>query len=397
MTPRQKMLSLKRGFLLAIAAIIAMAGLPPPARAELSSIPPVSALNKMENARAMGMGGAGVALGGDAGLVWLNPASAFGTNPSTISFTGQQGVFGETIGQAVSTFKQDWGVLILSAGYYNAGDTKLTASDFTSRTVNTQRDFVGGAGFAASPMAGSPLGAAIKYLDTQLAEEFRSGTITADIGGQFAISDSVKTGVAIRNIGGSYRYAGDNTPAPTSITLGLAVLMRASEGIGTLITGDDVAILAADTENRLNASLLSVQAGIEYRTLKILSIRVGTRQNPGAGISSYSAGLGLMFKAPVGGKETMFRIDYAYQFGEMAFVQPHILGLTIEFGGVSRVSGDGESAVPAESGIPDQIYEAAPSMPIFPENILTTPPPTEQLPATESVPGTPPNQPNPAP
>ena len=379
-TPRQDKKYPERGFLLAAAIIIAGAWCPHPAQAKVSAVPSVSALNKMENARARGLGGAGSALGRDTGLAWLNPASASGIPADSLSFTGQKGIFGDSTGQVIFAKPSALGTVIIGSGYYDGGDTQMTCEDLTSRTVKAQSDFLGGIGFATSPQANVAVGAMLKYLKTELAEEFTASSIVVDIGAQVNFTDNLKAGVAIRNIGKGYRYAEETTPVPTSVTLGMAAVFPMARSIGVCLTESDLAIFTADAEATANADFLSAQGGMEYRTFHILSLRAGFRQSPNEAMRTFTAGLGLSLTVPFGGRETRFRLDYAAEFGGETFTQPHVIGLTMEFTGKKADdSGEEGDAPPTTEPVPEP-----------PDPMVRHDPPPEPAPAEPAVPETPP-------
>jgi len=387
-----------RGILLMGMALTCAALVPPTAHAGKSSVPSVSALNKLENARSQGLGGAGVALGRDIGLVWLNPASAQGVTTDSISFTGQRGMFGESTGQAVGTGNIEAGTIIVGAGYYDAGEAELTAQDFTTRTVKAQRDFVGEVGFASSPQDNLAVGAAVKYLSTELAEEFKASALAVDVGGQMNFTDSIKAGLALRNIGKGYRYRREFTQMPTTISLGLAGVVRMAQAMGIGLTEGDLAVLTADMETKADAEILSYQAGLEYRTLRVLVLRAGARESPNEAMRSFSAGLGVMLKVPLGGRDTLARLDYAVHFGDKTITQPHILGLTVEFGARIPEKMIGESleapADPVSPEVPAVTEEPAPaesapeaaSPPAAPAPVSAPEPAPVEAPAPQPVP-----------
>jgi len=367
----------QRGFSLAAAILVAGVCAGMPVQADDSTaptvIPTVSALNMLENPRSKGLGGSGVALGRDIGLVQLNPAAANGSSPGSISFTGQRGIFGEQTGQVLASNQIPLGTIILGAGYYNAGETEMTLEDFTTKTVNTQRDFIGELGFATSPGWNVAVGATVKYMKSEMAEEFKADAIAVDIGAQVNLTRTLKAGMAVRNIGKGYRYLDESNAAPTSITMGLAAIIQMAESVGISITDADVAILTADAESMANAEFLSAQAGLEYRTFRVFSFRVGIRQSPYEAMRSISAGLGFMVTAPLGGRETRFRLDYAVEFGNQTFTQPHILGLTIEITEKIMESSSKEEAPPPAPVDMAPAYEAPPALPSIPDETPVPP------------------------
>ena len=54
-------------------------------------IGPVNVTNKVEATRAQAFGGAAAAIGNDATLVWVNPASPAQTRGSAVTISGQRG------------------------------------------------------------------------------------------------------------------------------------------------------------------------------------------------------------------------------------------------------------------------------------------------------------------
>ncbi len=252
-------------------------------------------------ARALGMGGAHIAVVDDAAAVYYNPAGlAFVDGRHIVSlYTNQFGAAG-------------YMGLGYAQRYVGVGAMKLDASgiDETDEFANitgvfgvTDLTLILGAAAKVMPQLG--VGGAIKYYSQALPSNSGHGA-TGDVGVLFATAGGkLRLGAVCRNALGSIKYSSGHTDA-----------FDRSFGAGIAVRPLDKLLLAADViwKDGMDARIggefqlgkFAVRAGGAYRDDKI----------------SFSAGAGFVMP--------LFSVDYAYQTHSI-LPDSHRLSLCVKF------------------------------------------------------------------
>jgi len=235
-------------------------------------------------ARALGMGGAGIAIADDASTIYYNPAGLglIQGRAVTSLYTNHHGAAG-----------------YLAAGYaqknMGAGILRLDASgidktDEFADVIGTfgATELTAMAGYGRAVIPGLSVGGSVKYYSQTLPANSGSG-VTGDIGVLYEVgSGNFRVGAVARNVVGTVKY-----------DEGASDAFERSYGIGAAFRPMEPLLIAADVviEDGVEA-----RAGAEY-SFGSITVRAGG--SFGAGSSSLSAGAG--FAASV------FTVDYAYQ------------------------------------------------------------------------------------
>ncbi|HOK70460.1 MAG TPA: PorV/PorQ family protein [Bacillota bacterium] len=252
-------------------------------------------------ARALGMGGAHIAVADDSAAVYYNPAG--------LAFMSERHVG--------SLYTQQYGAAGFMAAAYaqkhvGVGGLRLDASgiegtdEFANETgVFGVSDFtvIVCGGIEALPNLG--IGAALKYYSQALPDNPGKG-VTGDIGLLFiAPSKKLRVGAVVKNVGGELKYSS-----------GYADAFDRSVGAGVAFYPVDRLLLAADL---IYKDELETRIGGEFQLGRIL-LRAGgafgSKQN------SLTAGAGF--------SASMFTIDYAYQTHSI-LPDSHRLSLGMKF------------------------------------------------------------------
>ena len=252
-------------------------------------------------ARALGMGGAHIAVADDAAAVYYNPAGlAFieGRHITSL-YTNQFGAAG-------------YMGLGYAQRYVGAGAMKLDASgiDQTDEFANvtgvfgvTDLTLILGAAARAMPQLG--VGGAVKYYSQALPANSGRG-VTGDIGVLFATdSGRFRIGAVCRNALGSLKYDSGHTDA-----------FDRSFGAGVAVRPMDNLLLAADV---IYKDGMDARIGGEFRLGKF-ALRAGG----GYRDEKFSFSVGAGFVIP------LFSIDYAYQT-HSTLPDSHRLSLGVRF------------------------------------------------------------------
>lgn len=274
----------------------------------------VSALTEVEATRSRAFAGAGIALGHDPTLVWLNPASAAAEEEICITLAGNRGLFDEVTGQGTLSFPLTHGVLSAGLHYSDAGTGTFNASNGETLALDLQQDLLFLIGFSKLVVPGITAGFAGKILNSTLFGEYTSRALAGDLGLQVGFGPHLKVGVAVRNAGTQVTYLADAIPAPLSFHGGIA--------LGRYLPNGHAILIVSDVEYLYVEKDLAWKTGIEYRIARYVALRGGMRRSTREEIKNYSGGIGVS----AGG----YRLDYSVRTaGE--FSLPHSLSLTIAF------------------------------------------------------------------
>lgn len=252
-------------------------------------------------ARALGMGGAHIAVVDDAATIYYNPAGlAFMEGRHVVSlYTNQFGA-------------ANYMGLGYAQRYVGAGAMKLDASgiDETDEFANvtgvfgvTDLTLILGAAAKVMPQFG--VGGAVKYYSQALPSNSGRG-VTGDIGVLFATdSGKFRVGAVCRNVLGSLKYDSGHTDA-----------FDRSFGAGVAVRPMDNLLIAADV---IWKDGIDARVGGEFRLGKF-AVRAGGGYRDDK--LSFSAGAGFLLPS--------FSIDYAYQTHSI-LPDSHRLSLCVKF------------------------------------------------------------------
>lgn len=171
------------------------------------------------------------------------------------------------------------------------------------------------AAFARQAAPGLVAGAALKYVDAQIADTHGRGA-AADLGAVWTREEGpvpFSLGAAALHLGPGIKRDRDREPLPATLAVGVAARPVKQ------------ALLALDLRHRPNASGTEVSLGGEYAVLEAFRLRAGYALRPGedaGGASGLGAGFGLTLSKVV--------IDYAFSpYGELGNAQR--VALSIRF------------------------------------------------------------------
>jgi hypothetical protein len=261
------------------------------------------------SARAIGLGGAYVAVTSDPSAIYYNPANSVLTKDYSVllmhaeSFGGM--VKNNYLGIVLPTRKQSFGLGILNNDVpaiklTTLPDTTQPPSDsnqpILDRQINAaQWVFYFNYSHRLSSILHLGINTKLIYQTYGIASCFGMGI---DLGGSVALADGLELGLRIRNLTSSPLFWDNKTRESISprIALGLA---------RTFNFGRDHLLLSAELENNSDAGLDNLQFsenfGIEYSIKQVLAARLGLYHR------LITLGLGINYKR-------LF-IDYAYQTG----------------------------------------------------------------------------------
>lgn len=300
--------SRKRAWLVATLALVAAAALvmmlPVSAAAQAPADPVgIDALfNLGMGARALGMGGAFVAVADDGSAIYYNPAGlAFvEDNNVTALFSNAFGA-GSYIGLGYARPN-------IGASAVGLVSTAPETDEFgnTIGTLNYQEGAatVGGA-YAFGPFA---IGAAAKAYVQNAPDNLGYG-FTGDVGVMVSMPNllGLKAGAVGRNLLGSVTFESEHVDA-----------FERNFAVGVSVTPIENLLVAAD----FDITGLVAKVGAEYQLIPAVALRAGVNVDSEKAVG-FSAGAGFTFAG--------FTLDYAYQFHPSELPDSHWLSLGYSF------------------------------------------------------------------
>jgi len=280
--------------------------------------------------RSLALGGAGVALGRDSALVWVNPAAPARMEGSSMTFEGRKVFPLGYAGDGVWSGHALGGVMSVGFLYTDAGRTTLNASDGSSRGVNLSRENMVLVGYAGALSSWLSAGFALRGLDSELVDEYRGSTATFDAGLQAQFTPYIKGGLAVRNAGGSIVYFEDNIRMPLSLQGGAALAIKYSDLIDTPLLRRFLLIGVVDAVYRAYDGTTIYRGGIENWLLDILALRVGGQLSETRMLGNLAGGIGIKTEALTNGSLKL-KLDYSIRLFKSGFDLPQTVGLTVSF------------------------------------------------------------------
>ena len=247
-------------------------------------------------ARAIAIGDAYVAVGGDASSIYWNPAGTVDVeNIDVVLMHSEwfQGIRYDFAGGVSSDGVRAFGVAI----------TGLYMDDLERREGPTAEpdghfgvfDFALTGTYAQRLTPYLNVGGGLKYLSEKIDDEIASG-FAADLGAKYRIPavPGLSAGLAIQNLGPPMKFIEEEFNLPVTYRLGGAI-ETSIDGWNSdmLITGD--AVIPHDGDTKFHF-------GLEFEYARMLAIRFGYR----SGWDNQNVSVGF------GAKVRNFRLDYAY-------------------------------------------------------------------------------------
>ena len=284
---------MKRSVIALLATVLVVG--PAAARAEDGSAG-LAFLKLGAGARAIGVGGAYVAVGGDASSIYWNPAGTVDVdNIDVVLMHGEWflGVRYDFVGGVLSDGERAYGVAM----------TGLYMDDLERREGPTA-DPIGHFGVFDFALSGTyaqrltdylAVGGGLKYISEKIDDEVASG-YAVDMGATYRVPvvPGLTAGLAVQNLGPRMKFIEDEFDLPVTYRLGAAIETPVTNWKSDLmIVGDAVVPHHGDTK---------LHFGIELEYSKMLALRFGYR----SGWDNQNVSVGL------GAKVRNFRLDYAY-------------------------------------------------------------------------------------
>jgi len=202
------------------------------------------------------------------------------------------------------------GVVGLSIASFNSGNFDKFSEGSSSPENISANDYSIALGYARGIDDKSAIGVNLKFAQSTL-DKYSANAILLDLGGTYSLAESLNFPIllafAVQNIGTSFKFDSENSPAPMNIKVGI--------GYNKLLAKSHN--LTADIEGNFpNDSGTIARIGIEYSFiskvygLKLFSLRVGL-QPIGRANNLFTLGVGSELPLSQYVKDYQFNIDYA--------------------------------------------------------------------------------------
>ena len=258
------------------------------------------------SARAVGMGGAFLAISDDASALYYNPAGLVQIEKTELIFSRidyPAGITYDFFGLAYPSVKLG-GTLGLSFYMLNSGDMPLTTypypldeDPFSSLQTFSAKEYALALSYGASLTDRFSVGLTFKFID-QRYEEAQATGWAADVGTLYDTGfRGFKIAMAISNFGPDLKFIDEDYPLPMNFKFG---------GSMDMINNGSHKITFGLEGSHPSDNLEKFNGGIEYWYGDALALRVGNHFENDAG--GFTAGCGLKLKL----SQVNLSFDYAY-------------------------------------------------------------------------------------
>lgn len=231
-----------------------------------------ASLNIEPGARQNGMGGAGVAVMGDAtGATWWNPAMLGFAKRPAIQYTYSQLVpdLADDVSYNYATYLhpvENWGAFGLGIIFLDYGQSEGFDLGGQSTGMFGSNEFSPALYYGTELLPGFAVGASVKYIRIQLAPSSQEGvgsTFGIDLAGLYRIEPArLNLGVNVQNLGPSVTFINEDEASPLSRNV------KAGMGWEALSSGPFGITIAADfNQSLVDSDLYTYNGGAEFAYL----------------------------------------------------------------------------------------------------------------------------------
>ncbi len=243
-------------------------------------------------ARSLGMGGAGAAMGADAGSIWLNPGHLGWLTTPEMAFLHGQYVAEIAVDQLSFALPAPYGGAAIGVARASMG----TLDSYNAVGTNIGTFSPGDLSVTAAYGYGAKLwaaGLAVGWARSELTTDARASAWSGDVGGCVRPMPMLTIGAAVQRVGGSLTFDTEAADLPLTIRGGAAL---AVPGLPITVALD--AVQSGDDELSIRGGLegsREVKPGLDAR------VRAGYRTGtPAGGVSGLAAGAAVTWRPEAG-------------------------------------------------------------------------------------------------
>jgi len=288
----------------------------------------VQTLSQPISARPAGLAEAYSAEASGADSLGYNPAGLALASAPELLAQYHGGFMGDTFlnaGYAQQAGNFGIGASVLS---YNSGGVELKNKYGEKISATGERDIVYSAGLGVRlPWAGLSAGAALKFVDAQVVEQFSGKALAGDAGIRFDVPEtSLSLGASAQNLGNGIKIADEHSSLPSVLRAGMAyrfnieaeeTRMAGMEGVLEPAIRPEPAphrlLLLCDGIYRMGDRIASLALGAEFSYHGFFAVRTGARVPVyGTGTRNTVASVGI------GARIRRATLDYAVEMTSAA-------------------------------------------------------------------------------
>ncbi|MBD3271311.1 MAG: hypothetical protein GF384_02085 [Elusimicrobia bacterium] len=267
--------------------------------------------------RANALGDAFSAVTGDIAALNFNPASLAGLLGTQLSLQRKQGAFDENYSQVAVGSEFFGGVFGATANLYDSGSATLWDGYNPPKTVTAQKDLLVNFGYGRT-IGIFDIGANLRYLSTELAEEKKAVGETVELGVNLPLYQKFRLSAVGTIFANDLTYYEQSEKLPKIYRVGgsyESILTMGSYQVPFLCLVD---VKYSETEDRLSESI-----GLESRVIDSLALRLGYKFNQG--LQGFTVGFGFFVRE--------FSFDYSFGLISENELDPlQAFGLSMRFG-----------------------------------------------------------------
>ena len=265
--------------------------------------------------RNFALGGAFTSVSGDAYSLFSNPAGLADVSKKQLS---SYFVKGQNDDYRAALVYDQWLLTDMKSGLgfgvynLNGGKMDINFVDGTSESVVSQSDYLAALGWGGYAAKNFMLGYAVKYLSTELVEQYKASALAFDAGFITKLGKVFSWGAAMQNYGTKINYNGTKEPLPFLFRSGVSADLR--------LGGHQSLLIAADGIYLVNERDTIFSGGLEYSIAKAVFLRGGYKVS--GDVNSVTGGVGLKVADSVG-------LDWTAEMSDIA--TSNNVSLTIKF------------------------------------------------------------------
>lgn len=246
-------------------------------------------LKEAIGARQIAMGEAFVSIVDDVTSLYYNPAGLANMDNNELTTMYTKGIMDISyafVGCGISKKKEGSGNSFgIGLFTLQGGDIEIWESEDISKTVKVQQDYVLTVGYARTIFHGISLGINLKTIQSTLIEQYNATTSAIDLGLLFRLSNKLKAGISMQNIGSEIKYESQGSPLPLAYRYGIGYVAYDKD------KSKDNIIVSGELLQYSDSIEIEKHIGIEYLLNNIIALRAGYKTE--SGFNSVLLGAGL--------------------------------------------------------------------------------------------------------
>jgi len=273
-------------------------------------------LEEYTSPRQTSLGGAYCGVVDDVSGVMVNPAVLNYVVYPELSFMYRKGLMDSYYNFVGFVYPMKRGSIGITGLMFDGGDIEVNYLDGENKKIKLEQDTVVSLGYGNNSGEIFFHGINLKFINSQLAEQYKPITIASDLGLLIrSIDNKISFGLSIENLGLGLKYKDVTEELPTNLKLGLAFRLIDDRELSLLFAAD----MKKSIKDNETADLYNF--GLETQLYKIAYLRIGYK-TPSPNTISLGFGFNIYSLC----------LDYAYLPLSSIDEMSHYISLSLKFG-----------------------------------------------------------------